>query len=382
MRVAILTYWWSADNYGQLLQVYALQSYLRAQGHDAYLIRYGRSYADLKRTPLPLKLLKALNPVLVCRVFYNKLKAKKLARLAEQEEAEHNRGFDEFREKYIPLSPALYNSYAELCSHPPDADCYIVGSDQVWNFYEAKLYNVRDRVHAWFLDFGPKEAKRLSYAASWGRESIPDEFAAEIAPLLQRFAYVSVREKSGVELCRRCGRADAKWVCDPTLLLSADAYRRLYAESDFAAPRGKYIFLYMLGNECDFDIESLYRYARARSLEVVLVTGNAAAHKWRQYTKTFATIPEWLGLLDGAEYVVTNSFHCSVFSLIFEKPFAVVPLTGHFATMNTRLDTLFELFGIAPRLLTSAGDFSAMEAAVNWQRPEGLQFDLGKALGD
>ena len=124
MKIGILTFWWSADNYGLLLQAYALQAYLRAQGHDAYLIRY-KWEKDFTPSPLALRLLKACNPVLLFRFF----STRRRIHAAKQEQAAFDRGFDAFRDRYIAQSPRVYNSWMELCEDPPEADCYIVGSD-------------------------------------------------------------------------------------------------------------------------------------------------------------------------------------------------------------------------------------------------------------
>lgn len=372
MKIGILTFWWSADNYGQLLQAYALQSYLRAQGHDAYLIRY-KWEKDFTPSPLALRLLKACNPVLLFRFF----STRRRIRAAKQEQAAFDRGFDAFRDRYIAQSPRVYNSLAELREDPPEADCYIVGSDQVWNFGAIPLARCRSAVHAYFLDFGKPETARLSYAASWGRVTLPDEYAREIAPLLSRFRYVSVREESGVSLCVQCGFPGARWVRDPTLLLDAEAWRALYKENELREPTGRYLFLYMLGNECEFDIETVYRFARERNLQVVYVTGNSVADRREKW---FATIPEWLFLVDHAEYVVTNSFHCCVFSILFGKRFGAVPLTGNAAGMNARMDSLFELFRMKPRWLR--GDFSVLESEADARPPDAFRFNLQEALGE
>ena len=372
MRIGILTFWWSADNYGQLLQAYALQAYLRAQGHDAYLIRY-KWEKDFTPSPLALRLLKACNPVLLFRFF----STRRRIHAAKQEQAAFDRGFDAFRDRYIAQSPRVYNSWTELCEDPPQADCYIVGSDQVWNFGATSLARCRSAVHAYFLDFGKPETARLSYAASWGRVTLPDEYAREIAPLLSRFRYVSVREESGVSLCAQCGFPGARWVRDPTLLLDAEAWRALYKENELRKPAGRYLFLYMLGNECDFDIETVYRFARERNLQVVYVTGNSVVDRREKW---FATIPEWLFLVDHADYVVTNSFHCCVFSVLFGKRFGAVPLTGNAAGMNARMDSLFELFRMKPRWLR--GDFSVLDRALDARAPDAFRFDLQEALGE
>lgn len=372
MKIGILTFWWSADNYGQLLQAYALQAYLRAQGHDAYLIRY-KWEKDFTPSPLALRLLKACNPVLLFRFF----STRRRIHAAKQEQAAFDRGFDAFRDRYIAQSPRVYNSWTELCEDPPQADCYIVGSDQVWNFGAIPLARCRSAVHAYFLDFGKPETARLSYAASWGRVTLPDEYAREIAPLLSRFRYVSVREESGVSLCAQCGFPGARWVRDPTLLLDAEAWRALYKENALRKPAGNYLFLYMLGNECDFDIETVYRFARERNLQVVYVTGNSIVDRREKW---FATIPEWLFLVDHAEYVVTNSFHCCVFSVLFGKRFGAVPLIGNAAGMNARMDSLFELFRMKPRWFR--GDFAVLDRALDARPPDAFRFDLQEALGE
>lgn len=350
MRIGIMTFWWSEDNYGQLLQCYALQKYLRDAGHEAYLIRYNFT-SDLK-TPIGIKLLKALNPYLVLRHLKHRIKAKKL-----QEEVRcHNRGFDDFRKKYIHQSDILYTTYSQLKENPPEANCYIVGSDQVWNFSFITQVKNSAIIHAYMLDFGAEATKRMSYAASWSMNALSTKLIKEITPLLQRFSYVSVREEKGIELCRQCGYEDAEFVCDPTFLLKADVYRNLYRSEGIQPQKQKYLLLYMLNNECDFDIQKVYDFAQERGLQVVYVTGNGVLDKRE---KCFATIPQWLCLVDNAEYVVTNSFHCCVFSSLFGKQFGVVNLKGKHAGMNTRMESLFTQLEIEPRWLE--GDFSVLD---------------------
>jgi hypothetical protein len=107
------------------------------------------------------------------------------------------------------------------------------------------------------LDFGEAEAKRIAYAASFGRDTITDDFADFCMPLLRHFDNVSVREKSGVELCRQMGVKDAKWVPDPTMLLTASDYRALYSTINQSDSEDPYCLLYMLKNECDFPIKAI-----------------------------------------------------------------------------------------------------------------------------
>lgn len=353
MKIGILTYWWASDNYGQLLQCYALQKYLRDLGHDAFIIRYNYNNEDIRyKVSFIKRAFRALNPVISYKHFKNKILLKKT------KSASQIRKFDDFRSKYILLSAEFYQKYENLKATPPEADAYIVGSDQVWNFSFADFESVKPVVHAYMLDFGDKNVKRLSYAASWGVSAISEELRNEIIPLIKNFDYVAVREQKGLDLCSQCGVDNAEWVCDPTLLLEADTYRKLYKENEIRKPKGKYIFVYMLSNKNDFDINAVYRFARKRNLDVIFVSGNYMANRKEQF---FATIPEWLYLIDNAEYVISNSFHCAIFSLLFGKQFGIVKLIGIHEGMNTRLDSLFDLFGIPARYINS-NDLSVLDA--------------------
>lgn len=351
MKIGILTFWWANDNYGQLLQAYALQKYLRNAGHDVFLIRYN-SENDIVRTPILLRIFKAMNPVKLCRFFAYKARAAKF----QKEILEHPRHFDEFRRKYIAFGKEEYSSYADLKANPPDADMYVVGSDQVWNFSDMRVKNMKSRIHAYFLDFGGENVRRVSYAASWGRLDIPRDQREEIAPLIKKFDFITVRERSGVDVCASFGMR-SEWVCDPTLLLDAESYRTLYKSEGASAPEKPYVLFYCLDNGGKFDKESVWEFARARNLEVQYVGGNANVDR---RMKNFATIPEWLALVDGAEYVITNSFHCCVFSILFGKRFGAVWLTGQYRGMNGRLESLFEMAGCGGRYVAE-DDFSVLD---------------------
>lgn len=361
MKIGILTYWWATDNYGQLLQCYALQKYLRDLGHDVFVIRYNYN-TDIvhKVDPIWKRSVRALNPIFFYKHFERKISHKRI--IATNKE----RKFDDFRNRYILFSNEIYGHYENLQETPPIADAYIVGSDQVWNFSFANFDNLKPIVHAYMLDFGDESVKRLSYAASWGVSTIPNDLRDEIIPLLKKFNYVSVREKNGISLCKQCERTDAEWVCDPTLLLKAETYRSFYSENEIRKPQKKYIFIYMLANQYDFDLKAVYQFAKIKNLEVIFVTGNYVADKRKTF---YATIPEWLYLIDNAEYVISNSFHCAVFSILFNKQFGVVRLTGIHEGMNTRLDSLFEMFGISERYI-STEDFSILDRIYNPVRKE------------
>jgi len=342
MKIGIITFWWSDNNYGQILQCYALQKYLRDKGHEVYLIRYDPRNDYINKNNI-FRILKALNPIKL----FNYLKYKIRLIISNFENKRFDRGFYRFIENNIVQSNRIYKSYLELKNNYPEADAYIVGSDQVWNFGESNVSVTRNLIHAYFLDFGPDNLIRGSYAASWGKTDINNELVKEITPLIKKLNYVTVREKSGISICKKCGK-DAQWVPDPTLLLKPDVYRKLYQTVNIKNKKKDYIFIYLLYNKSVFSFKELRKWAKERDLDIIYVTGNDKIDFNKKY---YATIYEWLALIDNAKYVITNSYHGCIFSFIFNKKFLVLPLKNSYKEMNTRLDSLWEIMECKPRLL-------------------------------
>lgn len=339
LRIGILTFWWAQDNYGQLLQCYALQKYLRDAGHDAYLIRYNPG-KEVNGVSSLHRYLKALNPVLLYRYISRKINQKNALLYNKA----HDRHFDDFRNKYIVSSDKIYFSYDELKANPPEADIYVVGSDQVWNVGEI----VNGYVNSYFLNFGSAGTKRISYAASFGNCK-NDYNYTPVINLLRKFNFITCREKTGVEICKNNG-LNAELVCDPTLLLSKNIWQKISVSPKKTSQR--YIFIYVLKNSCSFSYKKISVWAKKHNLDVVYVTGNIGYTKCNFYDRkaelSFPTINEWLGYIENAEYVVTNSFHCAVFSLIFGKKIGVVPLTKSLSKSNSRFETLFDSLSVHP----------------------------------
>ena len=357
MKIGILTFWWSEDNYGQILQCYALQKYLRDVGHDVFLIRY-RSTHDYIKLPIWRKIIKAFNPIKLYGYLLSNGR-----RIADKRDNSRNRNFEDFRNKHIKQSPRIFCYYKELVQDPPLADVYIVGSDQVWNISEMSVDRAVNVINAYLLNFGDALIRRISYAASFGKNKgeLDSSFIGIFASLLKKFDYISVREKSGLEICRQCGIDNAEWVPDPTMLLDTGIYRALYRNGEtIRKPDKPYCFLYLLGNKFDFSIDRIYNWAQGKKIEIVYVSGNLQHDNFK---KTYATIPEWIYLLENAEYVVTNSYHCAVFSLLFKKKFGVIPLVGRDIGMNSRFDSMFQLFNIENRFLKD--DFSVLDMEID-----------------
>lgn len=323
MKIGVLTFCSTEDNYGQVLQCYALQFYLNSMGHETYLIKYdaSRNGKDLLwLLSLPHKILrKVLSIVLNKKDDKIWQEFKEFEKLASEENRKHPRCFSKFKEQYIKALPLIYNK-KELYHTPPAFDIYIVGSDQVWGGIDP----------VYFLDWVSKGKKCIAYAPSFGGFQLSKTNSKILKFYLSKFDVVTVREKSGVDICKLLGREDVQLVLDPTFLLSKDDYRLLY-KSTQTKPVNDYIFLYLLGNKIDFDVKDVFEWAARYNLEVKYVSSQGRVDSFK---KEYPTIEDWIQLIENAKYVITNSFHGMAFSIIMNAPFIVIPLAGSFVRMN------------------------------------------------
>ena len=332
MKIGVITYYSSDDNYGQLLQCYALQRFLKKNGHETFLIKYKEEQKLVKEKHFNIlfKIKRYLShPFVYSRLFFLQRKQARYLQTAQNQ----LRQFDKFRNVNICSTEKVYREN-ELLANPPEADAYICGSDQIWG-----------GSFPYYLNFAPKTSKKIAYAASFGGvNSFSEEYEKELKRLLTRFHMLGVREDSGVHTCHRLGFKHAIKVVDPTLLLSSNDYNEICCKQQL---NDDFIFVYLLGNPCDLKMEEVYSLANKKSLKVVYV---ASQGQYDKYPKTWATIGEWINYLAKAKMVITNSFHCTVFSLIYHKNFVSVPLSGEYTRMNSRISELLSLCGLSDHL--------------------------------
>ena len=360
MKIGIITYWITRSNYGTVLQNYALQTFLRSFGFETFLIRtdipLGCSRLDYYKS-----LLQKNGFFSLACYFKSRLFCKIARKISSENKNDDKRNFPDFVNKN--LNPTkVFRSLSELESDCPMADIYIAGSDQVWNTYGENYGAVSEQIKAYLLSFAPDSAKKISCAASFGKSSLAVEFENLFKQELSEFDFISCREKSGVEICKGLGFENAVLQQDPTMLLSSDEYKKIASKN--LVPKKPYILLYLLGNDTDFSTRKLKQFAKLKNLEVVYVPANEA-QKINFHKKTFPTVEEWLGLYENASAVVTNSFHGTVFSLIFNKSFLSVHQTGKFEDQNVRIDSLLEDFGLKNRIFS--GDFEKLFAPVDFE---------------
>jgi len=298
MRIGILTFH-AAQNYGAVLQCFALQTYLESMGHEVMVVDYRSPYLlhdyrvfDLKRflSPNPLRCLRKMR------------RENRLLPLRKRRGA----AFESFVARHLHLCPV--NSIHE---HP--FDVIFVGSDQVWN---TRLTGGFDQYY-WGDFTRPKQTVLASYAASM-EDNPTDEKCREIARRLENFSYISVREKTLARLLsEKCGK-EIGYAVDPTLLVGSQTWSQLAGER---MVKEDYVFLYEV-NPLPKAEQLAADIAKATGKRLITLSSLLTLHDTKQ---SAASSPiTFLNLFKYADVVVAASFHGTVFSLVFSKPFVSV----------------------------------------------------------
>ena len=353
MRIGILTLPLHT-NYGGILQAYALQTVLERMGHDVCLI-------EKKRQPLRLPLWKA--PLSYGKRIIKNLTGHPFPIFYEQkmnrEEPVVRQNTDKFINKYIKRR--IVDDFSDISG--TDFDAIVVGSDQVWR---PKYFPEIE--HA-YLDFAEGwNIKRIAYAASFGTGEweYTSEQTERCAKLLKPFNAVSVREKSGVCLCKEHFHIAAEHVPDPTMLLSAADYIKLFEATGTPDSKGS-LLCYIL-DETPEKTALVNRIAEEKKLVPFRVNSKVENHSAPLSERIQPPVEQWLRGFYNSEFIVTDSFHACVFSILFNKPFVVV---GNVDRGMSRFTSLLEMFGLNDRLFTDMSESQSVDY-INWQEVNAL----------
>lgn len=325
MKVGIITFH-ASHNYGSMLQAYALQQTVLALGHDCRIINF--------RTA---KQKKMYNPLFMKKKWVKSLDVLRHPLLTVKDIRKHSL-FEKFMRDNFILTPREYGSVAELGKESFDFDCYISGSDQIWNSV------CPDFSTAYYLDF-VRNGKRIAYAPSMGPypEQGEADFSRFVSGSLSRYDAISVREPGTAAYIRSLTDREVTVAADPTLLLSASRWSAVAGDSPIV--RGKYVLLYTPWYEYYPELYAeAARFARQHGLKVIctLPDGYREWHGNPNFRFFISVGPaEFLNLIKHASYVLCGSFHAVVFSLLFQRPFYA------FRGMDdSRVSHLLELTGM------------------------------------
>ena len=366
--VGIMTFWSSDENYGQLLQAYALSSRLERMGFNVFLVRYdGISDKTLNDNKIRRLLKGIASPIKLLRAIVGKIASVKLVRDNDRRE------FDRFRQNHLKFS-RFYKTYRELSENPPSADFYICGSDMIWC--------AQNKMKPYYLQFVPSNVPKIAYAPSFGRKNISKEYKRAIKRALEEIDYISVREDSAVEVLNDIGIL-SKHMPDPTILLESDDY--LTGLSIKRPVRHNQLFAYILGNESDFSSKYQERFCEEYGMNYLYVSAHGRKDTYKQ---SLFTIEQWIEAIASSKYFVTNSFHGCIFAILFRTPFLFYPLTGVKSDNNERIYSLLSKLGLEDRifkgnmnLIFDEIDFDRVHSIIDLWRNEGIKF-LKDALLD
>lgn len=312
-------------NYGGILQIVALYQFLADNGHQPLHLR--------KRPIRPLWY--RVTAALLRQIPGQNIKN---ARANGQARAQHY----PFMQKFMPNATKGLQDEADFRRAAQDnqLDAVIVGSDQVWRFE----YHSDDAHLIYFLNFvDPDRVRRISYAASFGRSSWAyPEHTEAVKALLGRFHAVSVRETTGLDICRDAlDRPDATVVLDPTLLVDPAFYdKAVAAQPVYDGPR---VVTYVLDQSDKVQrTRAAVSQALGAQIETFSLTIKPGGKK--------LDIPQWLRAIRDADFVMTDSFHGTVFAILFQKPFVTIPNAERGLD---RFTSLLGQLGLTDRLLVS-----------------------------
>ena len=322
MKIAVITYHYS-NNKGAVMQTYGLCKFLREHGYDIELIDVRQS----EKTNQP---------------FYVKLVKYFVAGYRMRQDIK----------KFYPPLTRRYSSIEELRIEPPIADCYIVGSDQVWNPNISK-----DLMMAYFLDFGDLNVKRISYASSFGISQwvIKDKTVNQrIENLLKSFSALSVREKEGRDLCEREFHIKPEIVLDPTFLNDN------YYEFTEGVKEKDIIVCYKINKTHDFWKFAPVVQERLGNIPMTILNYNYPKKGYRYCFPP--SLDYWMRSVASARFVLTDSFHGAVFSILNKRDFCVI--LNH-NDRDSRLINLCNEFGFQNRMFNSVEE---MLGSNNWKQ--------------
>lgn len=328
MRIGILTFF-ESDNYGTVLQAYALQDYLAKLGHQPVLIQLKRNiHVASGHYKSPMRVYTLLQRAWIHTV---------LKKYADCEKIKKER-FAQFRDCFLNRTEKIYENGQALLQDISHFDLIISGGDQIWNPYH-KVFSMN-----YMCNFLPDNFCRISYGSSFGVDRIDDSRLCEqMARALKQYSFIGVRENSGAELIRNMG-LQANQVLDP-VFLNTERWKEIASER--VPQTQKYGIVYALVDYEDQNDGKIREYAKANRLDMVILPENRR-NCLNRYQKKFALSPlEFVNYIAHSEAVFTNSFHGLAFGIVFRKKLVLLdPISEEAKKKQIRLTDLLNSLGI------------------------------------
>lgn len=338
-------------NYGAILQAFALQKSVKSLGAECWLIDKKLPVYPYLRRPLSI----------ISRIYGKYVKHETGYSVfpywvSQKDNDIISQNTRRFVDKYI--SPKT-KPILKLSKKIDKFDIYLVGSDQVWR------KSVTLHMFDYLLGFVAKEKKKCSYAASFGVDywEFSQSLTTKLKPLFENFDIITVREDSAIDMLREHIGVEAAQVLDPTLLLSENDYCELISDLPLSDD-SPFIFSYILDKNPEKGILEEEISCQLNKSLYSVIPKNTPNYGVDLNECVYPAVEEWLRGFRDCEYVVTDSFHGTVFSIIFNKPFFVLRNNKR---GNTRLESLLRLFNLNSRIVTNKDDvIECMTHPINW----------------
>ena len=333
-------------NYGAALQAYALKTYLRAIGQDAELIDYRPDYiVDKQKYTYVGKKSIAKNVIAKCAYIF--------AKFPSRYKIKHN--FSIFMKKELCKGDNIYHSIEDLRRDTSQADVFFTGSDQIWN---TQMENGWD--DAFFLSFVSK-GKKCSYAASMAKSSVlTSEEEQRFKQMLEDFDMISVREENAKNILQPLVRQEIRWVLDPVFLLSESKWKMMADKAEEKVTEQKYILIYPMGDGLNV-ISTAQKLSKETGLPIYSISktirSQGVTRQFNGYTPY-----EFLHLIQNAQYVVTNSFHGTSFSIIFKKNFWACSI----GNTSSRITSLLQSLDLSHRFLSDGEEKDSFVETIDY----------------
>ena len=357
-NIGIITFHF-AYNFGSNLQAYALKFLLENKGYNVKIINfiYEKDFKQYKlfRVNSYLKRPRSFIIDILC---YNRNKIRK-------------NNFELFAKKYFNLTQKKYYNYKDMKELNNEFDIFICGSDQIWN-----LDCTQGVEPAYFLKFANKDKLKIAYAPSLAHVKFTKNYDADLKNAIKDLDYISVREESTLPLIQPLTEKKVNVVLDPTLLLDQKDYELIISQNENMS---EYIFVYMLEYSVEL-VKYCNEFSSKKGIKVIYIANNKFSGI--KGKNAFGIGPDkFLKYIKEAKYVITNSFHATVFSIIFNKKFVTFTTKRSSSRMVDLLDNL----GIPERIynenfnIDKDIDYDMVQKKLIDMRKTSLEY-LSKAL--
>lgn len=347
MKISVLTLH-AVINYGSALQSYATQKIFEDLGLETEIVDYRREPVLESSLPLSKKIAKASGVAGKIKTILLHPSSKKGRKV-----------FDSFLDSHINQTPQRYTYDEDFEKYPIESDIFCTGSDQVWN---SGWHNGTPR--PFYLSFVPEGKKKIAFSASFGKQELEDWEKSEVTELLSSYDAISIRETSGVDIVKNLEIENAVHILDPTMVLEPKYW---YELSEERLVKEKYVLVYQLCNNTEFDKYAV-KFSKEKGLKLIRMCIRYDQIRKPGHGIVLPPVEGFLSLIRHAEYVLTDSFHCTAFSLTFHKQF----VDFYPSAYGSRLESVVKMVGLEERLITDYSNFEIADKTIDYESVDGI----------